>query len=872
MRAKLTLLAGVCAGAIAFPAFAQQAPATQPPVADSADAPIIVTATLRQANVQDIPIAVTAVAPAQLERQGVQDIKNLAAISSSFSIQSSQTESQGTSIRIRGVGTTGNNIGLESSVGVFIDGVYQSRPGVALGDLVDLERLEILRGPQGTLFGRNTSAGALNITTKRPNLNHAEGFVNASYGNYNFINVQGGFSVPIAPGTAAIRVAGAYRKRDGWMKSILGPESNNRDRYILRGQFYAEPSNDLSIRIIGDYSDAKEKCCDAINVRETEIAALGAYQAYGLANDGIAATGGSALDSLTSNSQGFTNNQRQYGASGEIVWSPGAIKITSITAYRDFSSQSQQDDFTSLLTYSVGPGVTNPTAPYSYDKIKTFTQELRLQGSLLDDKLDFLIGGYYSNEKIEELGVLTLGRDYQASASTLFAPALLGIFRSPYLPGTGTLNPLFATTLFGNGGVPVNAAGSFAQNLYKQDSTSYSIFTHNVFNLTDRLSVTAGARYVKETKDGSFSQLSASSPACQAISNGILTGAFTNAGLGGFAPNLLGATCFPFATSVGITAPANVGGGLASRFLPLPRAFSSRFSDDELTYTGQIGYKFADHVLFYASYSHGFKSGGFNLDSTAAVLTNSSAVLTTGAAPIFGDPRFKSEKVNALEAGLKTTFGRFNANFAVFDQKLTDFQVLEFTGIQFVTFNVDKARSTGAEAELFGRIAGGLSANLGVTYTNARYPKDCMSAAFLAAQPTATPSLLCGSTLTNAPRWAGVVGLTYDGPLNDAGWTLLVNGNVQYSSDRRTSTTAIEADRSLVPFDIQRNSAKINLRAGFGLPGGRFSIEAWGTNLTNSRIRTITFNTPLRGGSGARDRSAFVEEPRMYGVTARAKF
>ena len=870
MRAKLTLLAGVCAGAIAFPAFAQQSPATTA-AEDAADAPIIVTATLRQANVQDIPIAVTAVAPAQLERQGVQDIKNLAAISSSFSIQSSQTESQGTSIRIRGVGTTGNNIGLESSVGVFIDGVYQSRPGVALGDLLDLERLEILRGPQGTLFGRNTSAGALNITTKRPNLNRAEGFANASYGNYNFINVQGGFSVPISPGTAAIRVSGAYRKRDGWMQSVLGPKSNDRDRYIVRAQLYAEPSADLSIRIIGDYADAREKCCDAINVRETEIASLGAYQAYGLANDGITATGGSALDSLTSNSQGFINNQKQWGASGEIVWSPGPVKITSITAYRDFSSQSQQDDFTQLLTYSVGPGVTNPTAPFSYDKIKTFTQELRLQGTTFNDKLDYLIGAYYSNEKIEELGVLTLGRDYQASASTLFAPALLGIFKSPYLPGTGNLNPLFATTLFGNGGVPVNAAGSFAQNLYRQNSTSYSIFTHNVFNLTDRLSVTAGARYVKETKDGSFSQLSASSAACQAISNGILTGAFAANGLGGFGPNLLGATCFPFATSLGITAPANVGGGLASNFLPLPRAFSSRFSDSRLTYTGQIGYKAADNVLLYASYSHGFKSGGFNLDSTAAVLTNASAV-ATGAKPIFGDPRFKSEKVAALEAGLKTTFGRFNANFAVFDQKLTDFQVLEFTGIQFVTFNVDKARSTGAEAELFGRIAGGLSGNLGVTYTNARYPKDCMSAAFLAAQPTATPSLLCGSTLTNAPRWAGVVGLTYDGPLNNAGWTLLLNGNIQYASDRRTSTTPIEADRSLIPLDIQRNSAKINLRAGVGLPGDKISFEVWGTNLTNARIRTITFNTPLRGGSGARDRSAFVEEPRMYGVTARMKF
>lgn len=150
MRVKLALLAGVAGCTIAIPAHAQDA--------TEDDDTIIVTATLRAADVQDIPLAVTAVAPVELERQGVMDIKTLSSVSPSFNIQSSQTETQGTSIRIRGVGTTGNNTGLESSVGVFIDGVYLSRPGIALGDLLDLERLEILRGPQGTLFGRNTNA------------------------------------------------------------------------------------------------------------------------------------------------------------------------------------------------------------------------------------------------------------------------------------------------------------------------------------------------------------------------------------------------------------------------------------------------------------------------------------------------------------------------------------------------------------------------------------------------------------------------------------------------------------------------------------------------------------------------------------------
>jgi len=152
---------------------------------------IVVTATRRAQNIQDIPIAVTAVTPTQLERQGVDDLGELGNVSASFNLQSSQTESQGTSIRIRGVGTTGNNIGLESAVGIFVDGVYLSRPGIALGELIDLEGIEVLRGPQGTLFGRNTTAGAVVVKSAKPSFDGVSGFVNATGGNFNTFSVQG---------------------------------------------------------------------------------------------------------------------------------------------------------------------------------------------------------------------------------------------------------------------------------------------------------------------------------------------------------------------------------------------------------------------------------------------------------------------------------------------------------------------------------------------------------------------------------------------------------------------------------------------------------------------------------------------------------
>lgn len=591
MKFKGLIGTSILAMAVATPAYAQESDETE-------DNVIIVTATLRAANVQDIPIAVTAVSPLDLERQNVQDIRTLSSISPSFNLQSSQTETQGTSIRIRGVGTTGNNTGLESSVGVFIDGVYQSRPGIALGDLLDLERLEILRGPQGTLFGRNTSAGALNITTKRPNLNKVEGFANASYGNLDYIGVQAGVSLPLVQDQLGVRLSGAYRKRDGIItSSVSGAESGNRDRFILRGQMLWEPSSNISLRIIGDYAESDENCCTAVIIRETELRNAGAFAAYGLpANGGVIDFGPvNAFRNRRSSDDGYINTTKQWGVSGELKWDFDAAELTYIGSYRKFNAKSAQDDFVGLDVYNVGPSpYSAPNFPYSGGSNKVMTHELRLQGSAFEDKFDWLIGAYYSTEKIDEIQAMTLGADYQAYASTQLFNALGNnlAFLGP--------NPLFALTRMAKvAGFPayasplntgVNAAGSFAINRFTQDAESFSIFTHNVVNFTDNLSLTLGARYVDERKDGAFDQLSASSPACATISNGFsniitnLTSAPFNlppATAQALAGGALGLTCFPFATQANLP---------ASAVLPLPREYDLRFKDDELTYTAQLAY------------------------------------------------------------------------------------------------------------------------------------------------------------------------------------------------------------------------------------------------------------------------------------------
>lgn len=852
-QSKCVLLAGASAAVLSLiqaPAMAQEADAPNtattveaaPPAASTPAAEedkrlsvVKVTATRREESILDVPLAVTAISPTEIERQGVADLRALDNLSASFNMNSTQTESQGTSMRIRGVGTTGNNIGLESAVGVFLDGVYLSRPGVALGDLVDLQQIEVLRGPQGTLFGRNTSAGALNITTKAPNLREKDGFANVTVGNYGLVNVQGGFSAPIAEDKLAVRLSGAYRTRDGLVESTTGAESHTRDRWMVRGQALWQITPDATLRVIADYSDADEQCCDAV-VTVDPLGDAGLYAAVGLpANGGVLASGPSALDSLTSNGEQFQNPFQQEGISAQLDWNLGFADLVYIGSYRDFHAESiQHSEYVGLDVYAVGDNTTPfaaSTVQPSYDDIKTTTHELRLQGQAFDGRLDWLLGTYYSDEEIEERALMTLGGDYGRYVSALLIPAL----------GVPTVSVGFG------GNVPatfggVDPAGSYADNQFNQEGESLSIFTHNVLALTDRLNLTVGLRYVEETKDGSFEQVSASSAACENIANGIVGGAYP-ATLAPLAPTAMALTCFPFATEADLP---------ASAFLPLPQTFDNTFEDEELVYTVKLGGKLADNLNFYAGFTHGFKSGGFNLDPTAAA----------GGA----DPRFDSEKIDATELGLKGTFneGRGRFDLAVFNQEMEDFQVLEFTGTQFQTFNVPKVVSKGVELEVQTQLTDSLSANGALTYTDAYYPSDCAPGGFDPSNPV---NRLCGFKLTNAPEWVGLIGLTWENAL-DNGMPYFLTGTVRSESERRTSTQAVDDTGARLADDIQDANTKLNLRAGISTADDRWTLEIWGNNVTDEQTKNVTFNMPLRGTA----RGVFVQDPATYGVTLRTRF
>ncbi len=818
---KLLLASSVLSVSVALPSVAQ-------------DDEIIVTATKRPESVQDIPIAVTVVSPAQLENQGVASIKDLSSVASGFNIQSSQTETQGTSIRIRGVGTTGNNIGLESSVGVFIDGVYQSRPGVALGELTDIEALELLRGPQGTLFGRNTSAGALNIRTNKPNFDGTSGYADFTYGNYDLINLKGGINMT-ASDTLAFRVNGAARYRDGFMTSTIDPnaESHNKNRFLIKGQALWEPSDDTSVRIIADYSEIDEDCCAAVTL--TTSPNLGAAAAALFPAVGFDA----GLEEQLFNDQQWRNGSDSFGVSAELNQGLGDIDMTLIGSYRDYGAFSEQQDFNGSLQYSV---------PALSDDIETLTAELRFQGTAMDDRLDWLVGGYYANETIDENFTLRLGPDYSSSVSlaNFGSPAILGLVSAGGAFFASGQNPAAF--------VPISSDGAFAENLFHQDAQTFSIFTHNIFSVSEDLDLTVGVRYNDDTKDASFMQPAASNDACLA--------GFQLAGAVGADPAGAAAALSIFGPVVAgtLTNPAALNGGVFLNCFPfaapalgvsfLPATFDESFSDSELIYTIKADYQLDDNVLLYGGFSHGYKAGGFNLDATAAA----------GGA----SPQFASEEIDSWELGIKTTLTdgvRFN--LTGFHSSMDNFQVLEFTGTQFQTFNVDDVSSKGVEAELYADLSDDWSINAGVTYADAGYGSECDRGGTIGPAVT-----LCNFSLTNAPEFTSVFGVTYDGQLGDSGWGVLANVNAQQSSSRRTSTQPQTAVGVLNPLDVQDGYVKFNARLGFTMPNEQVSIEFWGLNLTDEITRAITFNTPLQGAS----RSAFIEAPRQYGVTVRTDF
>ena len=298
---------------------------------------IIVTAQKRQENIQDVPVSVMALSGQQLQDAGVKDIKNLQVLTPGVTVTSTTSENV-TTARIRGIGTVGDNPGLESSVGVIIDGVYRARNGVGFGDLGEIERIEVLEGPQGELFGKNNDAGVINVVTKRPSSTFGV-TAEATGGNYNDREISASVTGPSGDISAARFYAG-YQRRDGFLNVDTGPGPNtenntdNRNVYTLRGQYLLTPNDNVSFLVIADYSKRNESCCGAIQTADGPF-----YGHHQCARRGPAARRYARRDRYrepaarrSSDRNAWANQPivqhiRDMGVSGQLDWDLGFGKV-----------------------------------------------------------------------------------------------------------------------------------------------------------------------------------------------------------------------------------------------------------------------------------------------------------------------------------------------------------------------------------------------------------------------------------------------------------------------------------------------------------------------------------------------------------------
>ncbi len=815
---------------------------------------IIVTATRRNQIAQDVPIAVTVVGGEQLENAGVVDIRGVRQLTPSLQATTGQSSATGVVLSIRGIGTAGDNPGFEPAVGVFVDGVFRARAGLALAELPPVERVEVLRGPQGTLFGRNTSAGALSITTKGPAFTLG-GYGELTYGNYDNVQVKAGVTGPISQ-TFAVRLDGGYHKRDGYIQDVNSDRSvNNLDRYFVRAQGLFE-NEDLSVRLIGDYYKTDENCCGAIQVTNGQttpavqfLASLGGNVGYPTDLDP------SQRRMAISPNRAFTEKVEEYGVSGEINYDFGGVKLTSITAYRDWKALRDQDiDFSGL------------DRAYREDyktTLRDITQEIRLQGTAFNDRIDWLVGGFYLNEKLTLRDTIRFGTQADqyvdalisgatANPANPFAPNGYSLFGS--LPG----RPFFGTFLtnpFVNPSAPLingliasipGSAAQFATPLpsnvgagqnnddYTVDTNAFALFTHNIVQLTDQLSLTLGLRFNHETKKIN-ANLNAVNPGCSALLPGggssvfgaVLAG---NPGLDGIRLLICNPTVNP----------------------EFNGAYNGDRSENEFTGTAKLAYKISPDVLLYGGYDRGFKSGGYNLDRG----TFDSTYFGGDGAQI-SDLEFGAEKVNAYEIGLKTNFSRaFTFNVTGFYQDFSGYQSLRFEGSSFVVRQFKEVISKGFELESIIRPVSDFIVQLGYTYLDAKIN-----------DPLAPDN---GQQLTNQPRHVLTGGVTWTPQLTDSVGGL-VHVDFRQNSDANTlndPTVPIPGNALGAPATTNDGYGIANARIGLNFADNRFGVEAFVENIFNTYYSITSFPVPEQTGTFA----VYPAPPRFYGIKVRASF
>ncbi len=825
---KSTLLLGLSTAALTVPtvALAQNDASDE----QSSDKLIIVTASKRETTLQETPIAVSVTSAEQIEQSVVRDLFDIQTLVPSLRVGQSQ-DSASTSFSIRGFGNGGNNLGIEPSVGIFIDGVYRSRSAAAISDLPNVQRIEVLRGPQSTLFGKNASSGIISVVTQEPQFEFG-GSAEISYGNFNAFIAKANVTGPLGE-TVAASLSGSINQRDGYAEDVnLGFEINERDRWAIRGQLLFEPTEDLSIRLIADYDRIDEVCCSSVNIVDGPtgniVRALGATI---VSNDRFGTTSSSNFKPV--------NEIDNFGVSLHGDLDLGGVTLSAIASYRGVRSFSDGDsDYTNLDSIRTSA---------NQDDLDTYTVELRA-ASDFDGPVNFLAGAFLFKEDIALTGNFEYGPGFAQ-----FANAVSGGQYSALEPTLRALIPSIPAGEFG--GVGQGRVTDFDYN-----NSAISIFGQVDWEIVEGLTFTVGGNFTHDEKD--------------VVQNNVSTDVFSGidlvqAGVAAGVPAAL-ATNPTFNPFLGLRALQ-----FTPPFLNFPNSVEDgQTEDSDLSYTFRLAYDVTDNVSSYVTYATGFKASSFNLSADsrpfAADFIPGSEFQVPAPAPspirdaglavnnLTTGTRFAGpEEAVLYEIGIKGQWSNGAINVALFDQTLNGFQDNVFTGTGFVLGNAEKQSVRGFEVDGSFTPVDGLTFTAALTYLDAEYDSFTGGSAFDPATLTIVPADLSGQRPAGIPEWSGSIGGTYSHSF-DSGNKLTLHADFFFESETQLAEGLPQFTRSV---------NELNASATFGLSNG-LDFTIWGRNLTKDIYNTGIFPTTAQAGS----LSGFRNFPRTYGASVKFRF
>jgi iron complex outermembrane receptor protein len=756
---------GAVTALIHGPAFAQETVALEE---------VVVTAQKRAESVQDIPVSIAALSGDALESAGVDAQVALAALTPGVAVNQNANF---TAVYIRGVGTQYANPGLEPSVGTYFDDVYSSRASSGFISFADVERVEVLKGPQGILYGRNTTGGIIRVVTKDPT-DEFEAGVGLQAGNYDAFQADGYLSGPFTDSVQG-RFAFQYEKNDGWVKNITpgAPRLQQRDAYLVRGKLNWDVNDNLSVKLMADWSEREGL---------EGLAFLPLFD--GPPEQAIVAFGGQ-IDPKGKKYSGNTPYKdephafhlRVGGAELRVDYEGSGYTFSSITGYRYNRFNGLADlDGTTLPFYNA-----NTRRELSID----WSQEFQLVSDN-SGPLQYVAGLFYWHEVATD--------DFGASG----------------LAVDGGLSPII--------GAPPPGSTWFSGGDGRVEIESYAPYGQVTYAITPQWELLAGARYTVEEKKLKYNH-------------------------------------WYVATVDLATTHVN-----SRNLISFGEAPPDKFKEKEFTPKIGVNWRPIDDVMLYASFSKGFKSGGFNLPDPAPPVVD----------------KVESEKVDAYEVGWKAQFGRFRINGAYFHYKAEDLQIQVTDPSGGITSirNAASSKTDGVELDLTAAITPELQIGVGVGWLDAKFDKFPDGQAFVpcsiaAAQGWVDVAGTCdalgglglatvvqdqsGNELPQAPEWTGNIRVDYRLQLPGDAGTLAFNAVESYTSKFSWTADNLykEPSKWLLNASVRWTSAD-----------GRFGASVYGINLTDKEYNT--HQSPFPGTGGWRVPGT----PRLYGARVTYSF